>query len=308
MCGPSRRSELARWLVDTVDAAIAEIYVADLLEDKVLSTRDLTDPSDAVHRATCCKEGVEHRRLHHRYARSRDHKRKRADLSGDEHWVARARTHLFRSKRALALATYLRARGVLKEAFGQQADGREARGARGDGLRQRRDPSGAEEGEGRPGRHRCCGHHGVRRGAALQRAARWQARGDVGGEPGGRARVPSSLLGAESEIASSMAGRAIVRAPTLVLLGTTSLYGVGSSQYNRIKIPADRLGGADEDVIRYEELGALGGVRYFTVLRGDGRCARRSRAAVDDGQRVNSIFGEGVSPKLRKVQAGARFC
>src|SRR5204862_3597783 len=49
---------------------------------------------------------------------------------------------------------------------------------------------------------------------------------------------------AESEIASSMAGRPIVRAPTLVLLGTTSLYGGGSSQYNRIKIPCDRVGGS----------------------------------------------------------------
>ena len=60
---------------------------------------------------------------------------------------------------------------------------------------------------------------------------------------------------AESEIASSMAGRPIIRTPTLVLLGTTSLYGVGSSQYNRIKIPCDRLGGFPEEVIRYEELG-----------------------------------------------------
>src|SRR6202034_1734253 len=42
--------------------------------------------------------------------------------------------------------------------------------------------------------------------------------------------------GAESEIASSMAGRPIAREPNLVLLGTTSLYGTGSSQYNRIKI------------------------------------------------------------------------
>ena len=38
-------------------------------------------------------------------------------------------------------------------------------------------------------------------------------------------------------------------------LGTTSLYGVGSSQYNRIKIPAERLGAMREDVIRYAELG-----------------------------------------------------
>jgi hypothetical protein len=40
--------ELAKWLVATLDVAIDEIYVADLIEDKVLSTRDLTTPSDAA--------------------------------------------------------------------------------------------------------------------------------------------------------------------------------------------------------------------------------------------------------------------
>src|SRR5262249_20316037 len=89
-----------------------------------------------------------------------------------------------------------------------------------------------------------------------------------------------------------------------VLLGTTSLYGAGSSQYNRIKIPCGRLGGSMDDAIRYEELGhseAFGTSQY-------------SEETVDvltdivqqssNGQRVNSIFGEGVSPKLRKIRQG----
>src|SRR5262249_40870718 len=60
---------------------------------------------------------------------------------------------------------------------------------------------------------------------------------------------------AESEIASAMAGRPIIRTPALVLLGTTSLYGVGSSQYNRIKIPGERVAGAASEEIRYQKLG-----------------------------------------------------
>jgi len=56
-------------------------------------------------------------RRHHRFSRSRDHKSKRPDDLGLEFWAERARTHLFRSKRALALAQYLRARAVFKEAF-----------------------------------------------------------------------------------------------------------------------------------------------------------------------------------------------
>lgn len=44
--------------------------------------------------------------------------------------------------------------------------------------------------------------------------------------------------GQPSEITSRLAGRPIVRPAELVFLGTTSLYHVGSSQYERIKIPA----------------------------------------------------------------------
>jgi hypothetical protein len=42
-----------------------------------------------------------------------------------------------------------------------------------------------------------------------------------------------------SLIASCMKGAPVVRRSRLVVLGTTSLYGHSSSQYNRIKIPAE---------------------------------------------------------------------
>jgi hypothetical protein len=109
---------------------------------------------------------------------------------------------------------------------------------------------------------------------------------------------------AESEIASSVAGRSIIRQPTLVLLGTTSLYGVGSSQYNRIKIPCDRIGGSSDEAIRYEELGhseAFGTSQYSEeTVDALVNVVQQS----DHGQRVNSIFGEGISPKLRKIRQG----
>jgi len=106
---------------------------------------------------------------------------------------------------------------------------------------------------------------------------------------------------AESEIASSMAGRPIIRPPTLVFLGTTSLYGIGSSQYNRIKIPCDRIGGSPTDVIRYEELGRS---ESFGTSQYSDETVEALVGVVQqaDAHRVNSIFGEGVSPKLRKVR------
>lgn len=295
---PSR--ELAKWLLDTLDAAINEIYVADLIEDGILSMRDLRAPSVGVIERLQ-KESAEAREKHHRYARSRDYKQKRSSFQGGEYWVAQARTHLFRSKRTLALSTYLRARAVLHEAFNGKPTAEKLAAL-------------AKTGYGTDA------IRGVLKKAKADRVG--IAVADV--SVCGAVQPYNALLGgkltammaaspevvsqyhkryahAESEIASSMAGRSIVRASKLVLLGTTSLYGIGSSQYNRIKIPAERLGGKTDDVIRYEELGrseSFGTSQY-------------SEETVDvlvdlvqqsDARRVNSIFGEGVSPKLRKVR------
>ncbi|EIU1680583.1 Druantia anti-phage system protein DruA [Pseudomonas aeruginosa] len=292
--------ELAKWLVDTLDAAIDEIYVADLIEDGILSTRDLKTPSLAVIERLL-KESAEARKKHQRFARSRDYKQKRSDFHGNEYWIAKARTHLFRSKRALALSTYLRARAVLDEAF-----------------------------DGKPTAEKLATLAKTGYGSDAIRRVLKKAKADRVGiavadiSVCGAVQPYNALLGgkltammaaspevvhqyrrryaqAESEIASSMAGRPIVRASKLVLLGTTSLYGVGSSQYNRIKIPAERLGGNAGDVIRYAELGrseAFGTSQYSeeTVH------ALVELVQQSDAQRVNSIFGEGVSPKLRKVR------
>lgn len=295
---PTRK--LATWLIDTLDTAINELYVADLIEDGILSTRDLRTPSVAVIERLQ-KESVEARKKHHRYVRSRDHNHKRTDSSGDEYWIAKARTHLFRSKRALALSMYLRTRAVFDDVF-----------------------------DGKPTAEKLAALAKTGYGSDAIRRVLKKAKADRVGiavadiSVCGAVQPYNALLGgklaammaaspevvhqyhkryahAESEIASSMAGRPIVRASKLVLLGTTSLYGVGSSQYNRIKIPAERLGGKAEDVIRYEELGrseAFGTSQYSQETVD----ALVGLVQQSDAQRVNSIFGEGVSPKLRKVR------
>jgi len=295
---PTRK--LARWLVETLDAALDEIYVEDLLEDEVLSTRDFYAPSDAALKRLL-REAAEQRRLHHRYARSRDMKRKHAEASGDDHWVARARTHLFRSKRALALATFLRARSVLNEAFNGKPTAKKLAEL-------------ATTGYGSDAIRRVLKKaRGDRVGIAVADISVCGAVQPYNALLGGKlvamlAASPEVIVqyrrryaGAESEIASSVAGRSIMRAPKLVLLGTTSLYGVGSSQYNRIKIPADRIGGAKEDVIRFEELGRSEafGTSHYSEETVD---ALVDLVQQSEEQRVNSIFGEGASPKLRKVR------
>jgi len=108
----------------------------------------------------------------------------------------------------------------------------------------------------------------------------------------------------ESEIASSMAGRPIIRRSELAFLGTTSLYGVGSSQYNRLRMPAARIGGKNGEQLAFLELGKSEayGTSHFgsDTVRALVSLVQQS----SNGQRVNSIFGEGVSPKLRKIRDG----
>ena len=108
----------------------------------------------------------------------------------------------------------------------------------------------------------------------------------------------------ESVIASSLAGRPIVRPTHLVFLGTTSLYGTEPTQYTRVYVPCERLGGIRGESIRYRLLGKTEG--YGTAQFSEETVETFSDllAQKDGGQRVNSIFGEGVSPRLRKIRDG----
>ena len=78
-----------------------------------------------------------------------------------------------------------------------------------------------------------------------------------------------------SEIASSIAGRSVVRPANLVYLGTTSLYGAGSSQYNRIKIPADVLDSSSD--LKFVALGRSRSFGTSHLSQEGGAGARRPR-------------------------------
>jgi hypothetical protein len=107
-----------------------------------------------------------------------------------------------------------------------------------------------------------------------------------------------------SVIASSMAGKAVQRKPNLVALGTTSLYGAGSAMYNRIAIPAEEVGGVKGDVVRYKELGKSVGYGSIQFSQDTINEIEAIVQAKDGGRQIYHIFGEGVSPRLRKVRQG----
>ncbi|MCW3838175.1 DUF4338 domain-containing protein [Sphingomonas canadensis] len=108
-----------------------------------------------------------------------------------------------------------------------------------------------------------------------------------------------------SVITSQMAGRPVTRSADLRLVTTTSLYGVGSSQYNRLvlrqkdhpNLPGDLRWGA----IGKSLTGGFGTIH----LGSETAQALRSMAfARHDSRRVNNRFGEGTSPRLRQIREG----
>lgn len=302
----SPSAELGIWLNKTIDTAISEIYVADLYAEELLAARDLRAPSvEVIDRLNAY--GKEQREKHHRFVNSLEMKRDlRGERSSDslEHWRTRAESHLYKSKRALSLADMLRSRMVLQCNLSAKPTIEGVRRLLGN-------PDGARMVKK------------VLRKAKADRVGIAMADITVCGaiapySPLLAGKLVSMLaaspevvdayqrkyLEQESEIASSMAGRPIVRPSELVFLGTTSLYGICSSQYNRLRMPAELIGGRRGERLEYVEIGRSGayGTSHFTTSTVDALVKLVQQSS--NGQRVNSIFGEGVSPKLRKLRDG----
>jgi hypothetical protein len=288
--------QVAAWLMGRIEAQLSELYVDDMLRDAIIQPTDLQHPTpEAV--ALLRADAERHRQKHHR-APLRDVRQMEQDA-----WIERALAPLFRSKRATALAETLEAASALQAYLSPTPT---AAGLR-DAIK---DPKAKAQ---------------IRR---LIRRARGERVGTViadltvcgavapystlaAGKLVAALAVSPKVIAAyrakytrPSEIASSMAGRAIERESRLSFISTTSLYGSGSSQYNRLRWPADVMGGSSDDQISFTELGRSRsfGTSQFTdeTVEALVRLSRVNGAVV----RVNSVFGEGVSPRLRKVRLG----
>jgi hypothetical protein len=112
-----------------------------------------------------------------------------------------------------------------------------------------------------------------------------------------------------SIIASSMAGRAIVRPANLVFVGTSSLYGERPNQYDRTSYPCDIAGGPKDEFVRYRYLTSqkrnrTSGVGTFQFGRDTKAAIEKYMSGTTNGLRLNNVFGEGTSPKLRSLRDG----
>lgn len=102
-----------------------------------------------------------------------------------------------------------------------------------------------------------------------------------------------------SEIASRMKGKKVIRDSRLVYLGTTSLYAIGSSQYNRIKMPL-----SSGCVLEYRKMGVTEGFGTLFFSRETTSLFSRIMELQDGGKRINHVFGEGTSPRFRMISRG----
>ena len=106
-----------------------------------------------------------------------------------------------------------------------------------------------------------------------------------------------------SQIATRLKNEDVVRPAELVYIGTTSLYYVGSSQYNRIKIPKECFENGQSDVA-WLQIGQTMGYGTMHISRATTQCFAEM---LDMGySHINHVFGEGASPKMRQMSSAIR--
>lgn len=288
----------ARWLMRRMEECLDGIHLVDLIEDGLYWPRLWEEPSeDSIDKLK--KEASERRRDHERFARRSDFTGLDGSADADA-WVERAEADLFRSKRCLALAELLRARQALIPHLTPRPT--------------------------RSGLQSALGDRGARRAIlVILRRAKADAVGTeiadltvcgaippynalVGGKLVSMLAVSPTVVSEyhkryssyASQIASSLAGKPVRRRSNLVYVGTTSLYGSSASQYNRLKLPVDVLDTREEIVFRRLGQSRSFGTSHLSAasVKALVQLAEQSRT----GARVNSIFGEGVNPKLRKIR------
>jgi hypothetical protein len=111
--------------------------------------------------------------------------------------------------------------------------------------------------------------------------------------------------GQVSVIASQMAGRPVLKPADLRVLTTTSLYGVGSSQYNRLVLRSTEHPGLEHD-LRWDSIGKskTGGFGTLHLSANTAYALRQMAQSAHASRRINNRFGEGTSPRLRQIREG----
>lgn len=298
----ARRSQLASCVMEVLADGLGEIYSGDLLEGaledwraEVTRLEHLAGDS-ADDRLRDLDADAEERNPEYRLIRLA-HTLVSQGREDEVDWIAIAKTHLYRRKRAASRADLLRAQGSLVEfglpeaaAVDAALDTESGRRALEIALRRIKQNVIATSvmeiitcGAVPPYRDVLGGKL-----VSLLMLSR---------------RVVDDYTDKYAEqvslIASALAARPIKRSTRLAMLTTSSLYAVGSSQYNRLKVRVD------DRSVSYRRIGRTDS--FGTVHFAPDTVAGLSQVArlVDlNRRRINNLFGEGTSPKLRLIRSG----
>jgi hypothetical protein len=296
---PSKR--VAVWLLESVDRLIQGLYLADLVSDGVCSRSQIVSPNQAVI-DRLVDESKRAMTRHRRNPQKSLHKGRKADFTSSKYWKAEARTHLYRSKRCRKLADLL----TIRKSFHQHG----LREASQQSLRKATESAATRASIAQLTRMVKAEHVGIDMLDITVCGALAPYNLLLGGKlvcmllcsPEVTQYYSKRYARQVSIIASACKGKSVIRKPNLVLICTTSLYGVGSSQYNRVKIPLEKAGGREGEEILFENLGHSYGFGTYhfskeTIKIGSVIISRRTNS-----RPVNSIFGEGVNPLMRKIR------
>ena len=292
--------KVAKQLMGFLEHLIDGIYVKDLIREKLLKKSHFRKPSIALIESLRT-EGKSARSGHQRNPHVAVHKSRSDKAENQKFWQRRAETMLFRSKRCLQLAKLLTIRKAFQDHGFASFKKRE--------IRKALQSAQVRIAIGQLIRLVKAEHVGIDMMDITVCGALAPYNLLLGG------KLVCLLLGSPeivkyyahryeqhpSIIASSMKGSPIFRRHNLVLLCTTSLYGSGSSQYNRIKVPAENFGGTPGEKFEYQKWG-------YSVGYGSFHFSQETMSWIkfllgrQGNRRVNSIFGEGVNPLMRKIR------
>jgi hypothetical protein len=294
----SRRS---KWIRDSIVHCLDEIYTDDFVIDGLMPSQTATgDDLDAI---VCrLKSEAVDARTEHKTDRD-EHARRVKAATLEESWLVEAETPLFRSKRAKELASLLHVRQELGK--WEMLGGKHS----------------AEE---------WLGDRGVRKALSnLFKRVRARVLGTgiadliiCGAIPPYGPLVAGKLvallsispevvdefraryLESASVIASSMAGRPIIRSSHLAYVSTTSLYGVRPCQYDRARVPAEHIGGRHGERFGFSLVSDTRGFGSMQFGKRTYEAIRTSELLLNGSQNVHHRFGEGASPRMRGLRDG----
>lgn len=299
-------TKTGRWLLESLETLINAIYLKDLRQERICTSKLLRNPTEEFIQLLFAEADVAMRR--HRQNPQKDrHKGQKGDVYSAAYWEEEARTYLYRSKRCRKLAQLMSIRRTLQDVGIKTGRKQELELS----LKSAKVQSTISQ--------LVRMIKAERVGISMMDITVCGAIAPYNLLLGGKL-ICMLLCSPEvtryyaerydkqvSIIASSMKGEPVIRKPRLVLLCTTSLYGVGSSQYNRVKVPLNEIGGRDNDRVEYENLGHSSGFGTYHFSRETIRLASTLISRRKNGRLVNSIFGEGVNPLMRKIREALEF-